>query len=177
MNTLRSHYKKPLAYYELAQFLVNYFDENTLIICIGTDKCIGDCLGPLIGTMLIEKNFPFPVFGTVSEPIHALNLDEKLSKIKKDYSNKKIIAIDACLGSQKDIGEIQIRNLPIHPGKGVGKILPEVGTLSIIGIVDSSEENELFSSKNIRLNFIFEMATVITNSLLHTYYLYSNKNK
>lgn len=175
MNTLKVYYKKPLTYYDLAYYLVNYIDENTMIICIGTDKCIGDCLGPLVGTMLKEKKFPLPVLGTISDPIHALNIEDKLNQIKKNYQNKNVIAIDACLGDKNDIGEIQIRNSPIHPGKGVGKILPEVGSISIIGMVDSSEENDLFYSKSIRLNFIIEMATVIVDALLHTYYLYSQK--
>lgn len=171
MNKIRSHYKDNLAYYEIAYFLKNYINEDSIIVCIGTDRCIGDCLGPLVGTMLESKNFPLKVFGTISHPIHALNIDTKLEEIKQDYPSCNIIGIDACLGDNKSIGEIQARDYPIHPGKGVGKFLPDVGTASIIGIVDSSDINELFTNRNIRLDLIIKMSKVITHSLIHSYYL------
>ena len=61
------------------------------------------------------------------------------------HPNSNIIGVDACLGDTENIGEIQARNYPIHPGKGVGKTLPKVGDVSIIGIVDSSDNSELFT--------------------------------
>lgn len=171
MNKVRVHYKDNLSYYEIAYFLKDYMNENSVIVCIGTDRCIGDCLGPLVGTLLKSENFPLKVYGTISEPIHALNIDKQLHQIKKLHPSSNIIGVDACLGEIKNIGEIQARDYPIHPGKGVGKILPEVGETSIIGIVDSSDNNELFTNRNIRLDLIMEMAKVITHSLIHSYYL------
>ena len=160
-----------MAYYGIATFLKDFIDSNTVIICIGTDRCIGDCLGPLVGSMLREKFFPLPVYGTISEPIHALNIDEKLNIIKNMHPNAKIIGVDACLGDTSSIGELQARDYPIHPGKGVGKSLPDVGETSIIGIVDSSDNSELFTNRNIRLNLIMEMAKIITRSIIEGYYL------
>lgn len=174
MNKMKTFYKNPLAYYEIAHFLKDYINSNTIIVCIGTDRCIGDCLGPLTGTILKNRNFPLSVYGTISDPIHALNLDKKLNNIKSTSPKSIIIGIDACLGSSDSIGEIQIRDYPIHPGKGVGKTLPNVGDYSIIGIVDSCENNEIFTNRNIRLNLILEMAKVICDSLIHAYYLYKN---
>lgn len=177
LSKIRAHYKDPLSYYEIAYFLKNYIDENTIIVCIGTDRCIGDCLGPLVGTFLKERFFPLPVFGTVSEPIHALNIDKKLSEINARFPSGNIIGVDACLGDNDSIGEIQARDYPIHPGKGVGKLLPDVGRASIIGIVDSSDSSELFTNRNIRLNLIMELSKVITHSIIHSYYLYEKERK
>lgn len=175
MDKIKINYKNSLAYYKLAYFLKNYIDKNSIIVCIGTDRCIGDCLGPLVGTLLKDKFFPIPVYGTIRHPIHALNIDEKLKNIKLSHPNTNIIGIDACLGDSENIGEIQVRNHPIHPGKGVGKMLPDVGDISIIGIVDSCDNNELFTNRNIRLNLIMEIANTITLALIHSYYL-SNYN-
>lgn len=166
-------YKDPLAYYKIAEPLSKYIDKNTIIVCIGTDKCIGDSLGPIVGSILKEMNLPIPVYGTLENPIHALNLKDKLSEIKKLHENKNIIGIDACLGSEEDIGSILIRDHPIYPGKGVGKDLPEVGHMSIVGIVDSSKKNELFSNRNIRLSFIVNMCKTLCHGIVHSYYLYS----
>lgn len=177
LNKVRVHYKDNLSYYEIAYFLKDYIDDSSIIVCIGTDRCIGDCLGPLVGTLLKTQKFPLKVYGTISEPIHALNIDKKLQEIKKIHPSSNIIGIDACLGDSKNIGEIQARDYPIHPGKGVGKFLPEVGESSIIGIVDSSDNNELFTNRNIRLDLIIGMAKVITHSLIHSYYLYQLHSK
>ena len=173
MSKVKIHYKDPLGYYSLSNFLKDELNADTIIVCIGTDRCIGDCLGPLIGSMLEEKFFPLPIYGTVSNPIHALNLDRKLSDIILKHPNSKIIGIDACLGPPSKVGEIQVRNYPINPGKGVGKSLSPVGDISIIGIVDSSDIDEPFTSRNIRLNLILEISKVITQGLIHGYYLSS----
>ncbi|WP_317086087.1 spore protease YyaC, partial [Clostridium neonatale] len=108
---------------------------------------------------------PLPVYGTLSEPIHALNIDERLNEIKKLHPNAHIIGIDACLGNEEDIGDIRVRNHAISPGKGVGKELPEVGETSIIGIVDTSEYSDLFFSRSIRLSFVMDMAKSISKIL------------
>ncbi|MGL5244184.1 MAG: spore protease YyaC [Sarcina sp.] len=171
MKKIKINHNSPLAYYEIAYFLKDYIDENTIIICIGTDKCIGDSLGPLVGTLLKENLYPLNVFGTLEFPIHALNLEKKLSEITSAYPNSRVIAIDACLGDCKSIGEIHTRNEAIHPGKGVGKKLQSVGDASIIGIVDSSDSVELFTNRPIRLNLIMQMAKVICHSLIHAYSL------
>lgn len=168
------NYKSALAYYEIGEGLKDFVRDDTVIICIGTDKCIGDCLGPLVGTLLESSLFPLPIYGTIASPIHALNINQRLDEINKKHPNACIIGIDACLGDLDSIGEIHTRDYAIRPGKGVGKSLPEVGMASIIGIVDSSNSSDLFSSRSIRLSLILDMAKVISKGLLYAYSL--NKN-
>jgi len=169
MNRVKVNYKSPLAYYRIASFIKEYLNKDTIIVCIGTDRCIGDSLGPIVGSMLEYKGFPLPIYGTIKEPIHALNIDKRIGEIKKLHPNKNIIGIDACLGDKKSIGEIQARDYSVHPGKGVGKSLPDIGEASIIGIIDSNDNREIFNSNNIRLSYVMKMATVITQSLLEAY--------
>lgn len=157
--------------YNLTLKIKEYITKDTVIVCIGTDKCIGDCLGPLVGSILIENFFPLPVYGTLSSPIHALNIDERLDEIYANHPNASIIGVDACLGDEEDIGTIRIRDYAIHPGKGVGKELPEVGIASVIGIVDSSDNSEFFFSRSIRLSFIMNMAKVISRVFIDAYNL------
>ena len=161
----------PAFFYNLTLEIKNYITKDTVIVCIGTDKCIGDCLGPLVGSILIENFYPLPVYGTLSSPIHALNIDERLNEIYAAHPNASIIGVDACLGDIEDIGEIRIRDYAIHPGKGVGKELPEVGIASVIGIVDSSDNSELFFSRSIRLSFIMNMAKTVSRVFIDAYNL------
>lgn len=164
MYLAKVNYKNENVIQTLSDVLKNIIDENTVIICIGTDRAIGDSLGPLVGTMLKNSDFKFPVYGTLDKPIHALNIYESLDLIKNKHPNGNFIAIDACLGSKSNIGNIQIREGPILPGKGVGKKLPEIGNYSIVGIVDKVDDNSRFSFNNIRLSFIVEMAEIIALS-------------
>ncbi|MBU5590330.1 spore protease YyaC [Clostridium sp. MSJ-4] len=171
MNKSKIHYKNKMAIYELSYFMKDYIDKDSVIICIGTDRCIGDSLGPLVGTILQHRFFPLPVYGSVSSPIHAINLCERISNIKGMHPHSNILAIDACLGEKNSIGEIHVRDYPIHPGKGVGKNLPDVGDTSIIGIIDSNDGGDIFLNKNIRLSFIMDMAEIIAESLFYSIYL------
>lgn len=149
----------------LADYLSKNIKGDCLVFCIGTDRYIGDCLGPLTGTFLSKLDIGIPVLGTLDNPIHAVNLPKSIYEARNKYPNHKIIAIDACLGSEDSIGSIQIKSGPIHPGKGVGKHLPPVGNISIVGIVDSSEAGEFLSVHNIRLSLVMKMAEVITRGI------------
>ncbi|EQG03139.1 spore protease YyaC [Clostridioides difficile] len=150
----------------LSSVLKTIINENTIVVCIGTDRAIGDTLGPLVGTILKNSNFKSPVYGTLDNPIHALNIYESLDTIKNTHIQGNFLAIDACLGSQSNIGNIQIREGPILPGKGVGKKLPQIGNYSIVGIVDKIDENNKLSFNNIRLSFILDLAETIALALL-----------
>ncbi len=166
MYLAKINYKKGNVVQALSSVLKDIIDENTVVVCIGTDRAIGDALGPLIGTMLNNSDFKFPVYGTLDSPIHALNIYESIDTIKKAHPKGNFLAIDACLGSKYNIGNIQIREGPILPGKGVGKKLPQIGNHSIVGIVDKIDENNRFSFNNVRLNFILELAEIISLSIL-----------
>ena len=166
MYLAKVNYKKENVAQVLSLVLKDIKNENTIIVCIGTDRAIGDALGPLVGTMLKNSDFKYPVYGTLDSPIHALNIYESIEEIKKRHPKGELLAIDACLGSKNSIGNIQVRKGPILPGKGVGKKLPEVGSHSIVGIVDKIDENNRFSFNNVRLSFVLELAETVALSLL-----------
>lgn len=166
MYLAKVNYKKENVVQILSLVLKDLIDENTVVVCIGTDRAIGDALGPLVGTMLKNSDFKYPVYGTLDNPIHALNIYESIESIKNTHPNGNFLAIDACLGSKSSIGNIQVRKGPILPGKGVGKKLPQIGNYSIVGIVDKIDENNRFSFNNVRLSFILELSEMISLSLL-----------
>ena len=59
------------------------------------------------------------IYGTLDEPVHALNLESTLNKSHSDYHHPTILAVDACLGKSKNVGSIQVGLGPIKPGAGV----------------------------------------------------------
>lgn len=165
LEEAKTYYFHKDSHLVISDFLRKYIDNNCLIFCIGTDRYIGDCLGPLTGTFLSKLSIKTPVFGTLDNPVHAINLAKNIIEVKKRFPIHRIIAIDACLGTTDNIGSIQIKYGPIHPGKGVGKKLPPVGDISIIGIVDSAEHGEFLSVHNIRLSLVMKMAEIITKGV------------
>lgn len=140
--------------------------KSIVVACIGTDRSTGDSLGPLVGTFLSEKpTSPFLVYGTLENPIHAVNLQEKVQEIKDKHHDPFIIAVDACLGRMKNVGTVQIGDGPLKPGAGVNKNLPEVGNIHITGIVNVSGFMEFFVLQNTRLNLVVKMAKIIADSI------------
>lgn len=55
--------------------------SNIILLCIGTDRSTGDCLGPLVGYKLkaLNTNDVF-IYGTLQNPVHAKNLKDVLKK-------------------------------------------------------------------------------------------------
>lgn len=72
----------------ISNFLLSHIPIKThipiILVCIGTDRSTGDALGPLVGTKLEQVGITnFQVFGTLDEPVHALNLEEKFRIYRK----------------------------------------------------------------------------------------------
>lgn len=140
--------------------------QSTTIVCIGTDRSTGDCLGPLVGTKL-SRTFSsrYRVLGTLQQPVHAMNLQETIESLHVHDPHTFIIAVDACLGQSNSIGIVQILDGPVHPGAGVNKKLPLVGNMHITGIVNIEGFMEYFVLQNTRLHLVMSMATVITETI------------
>jgi putative sporulation protein YyaC len=134
-----------------------------IIVCIGTDRSTGDSLGPLVGSKLQSLNSsPAIVYGTLDQPVHAINLQDTLNEIEEYYEQPFIIAIDACLGRSESVGYVNIKEGPLQPGTGVNKDLPAVGDLHIIGIVNVGGFMEYMVLQNTRLSLVMKLADLIS---------------
>lgn len=142
------------------------FNRDIVLICIGTDRSTGDSLGPLVGSELDGNPYSnFHLYGTLDEPVHAVNLQDTVSAIYKNHRSPYIVAIDACLGKVSSVGTIQIADGPIQPGAGVHKELPAIGEMHITGIVNVGGFMEYFVLQNTRLNLVVKMAQVIASAV------------
>ncbi|WP_017756745.1 spore protease YyaC [Calidifontibacillus oryziterrae] len=151
----------------LVKLLPTSLKKPIIIACIGTDRSTGDALGPLIGSLLQEKQIPhFHVYGTLENPIHAVNLEDQMNEIKKMHIHPFIIGIDACLGRLKSVGDITINEGALKPGAGVNKQLPPVGEVHLTGVVNVSGFMEFFVLQNTRLNLVMKMARTIADGIV-----------
>jgi putative sporulation protein YyaC len=137
-----------------------------VFVCIGTDRSTGDALGPLVGSRLRRYNFSdIHLYGTLDEPVHAMNLQDTLTQVHKDHQQPYLIGIDACLGQVSSIGNIQLAYGPLKPGAGVNKQLPPVGHSHITGTVNVGGFMEYFVLQNTRLSLVVNMSEVIAKSI------------
>lgn len=113
--------------------------RQVVFACIGTDRSTGDALGPLVGQRLRRLGCAEDqVIGTLEEPLHALNLHERVLPVAQSPRAPFIVAVDAALGQLSQVGCISVRPGGLRPGQGVGKDLPAVGDLSITATVNIS---------------------------------------
>ena len=141
--------------------------EDLVLLCIGTDKITGDCLGPLVGSKLMQQNFPHPLYGTLEKPLHAGNLTRQLPEISTAHPNACTLAIDAAVGSRNHIGLVSLSCQPLFPGKGVSRSLSPVGNISITGIINEFSSSEILLPYT-SLYLVDCLATYICNGILMT---------
>ncbi|MCR5702890.1 MAG: spore protease YyaC [Lachnospiraceae bacterium] len=170
LNAFESDADKKL-YSAIKKFLHrhNTDTDNVVILCIGTDRATGDCLGPLVGNHLKKERPDISVFGTLERPVHALNLEETLETIHEQFDKPFIIAIDASLGVPEHIGYATVCSKPLLPGKGVNKKLPAIGNLSITGIVNVAGFPNSVLLQSTRLHTVMTLADCIGNAISMCY--------
>lgn len=151
--------------------LTDYFKQipakqEIVFVCVGTDRSTGDALGPFVGARLKKYNFSdIHVYGTLDNPVHALNLQETLDRVENEFYQPFMVGIDACLGQISSVGQIQLCQGPLKPGAGVNKELPPVGQIHMTGIVNVGGFMEYFVLQNTRLSLVVNMAEVIAKSI------------
>lgn len=144
-----------------------------LFFCIGSDRITGDSLGPLIGYKL-EQHLRYQtyassackVLGTLSQPIHALNLENAWDTVAQQETPFLTIAIDAAIGTTDSCGYITLTNRPLAPGEGVRRSLPRVGQISITGIVSAESCDMMSQLQNVRLSSVMLLADCICEGIL-----------
>jgi len=135
------HFQDPTAAGKLAAALAAQFRSQPqperhlpIYFLVGATSSTGDSLGPFIGWFLKRKGFTGEHLGDLEDPVHATNLRERLSEawdraIVRDKL-PYLIAVDAAVGRQ---GRITLNRGPLRPGAAMGKALPQVGQLHIMG--------------------------------------------
>ena len=142
-------------------------DDLPVVLCIGSDLAIGDSLGPVTGSMLKYKTQGLHAFiyGTLAAPVTAKEIKYVRSFLRETHRGRKVIAVDAAVGGEGDIGLIRICDRPLLPGAGANKRLGSVGDLSIMGIVTEKSLGNYGLLSATRLNLVYSMAEIISDGI------------
>ncbi len=137
-----------------------------VILCIGSDLAVGDSLGPVTGTMLRRNGELMGyVYGTLKFPVTAKEVKYVDAFLRKTHPGSKIIAVDAAVGEESDVGLIKIVDAPLKPGSGANKRLGRVGDISVLGIVAKKSAFSYSLLNLTRLNVVYSMAEIIAGAL------------
>lgn len=136
--------------------------KNLVVLCIGTDRVIGDAFGPLVGeklTKLLGKREDITILGSLQEPLHYENLQERLQIVQDKASY--LIAVDAAIAKEELIGKIILEEKGLMLGKGIRQTRREIGDISIKGIVSKDvkiPEINFMLLQQVPLGFVLNMA-------------------
>lgn len=132
-----------------------------VFMCIGTDRSTGDSFGPLVGTMLQERGWS-GVIGTLEKPCDAHAVELEISNVR---DTAIVIAIDACLGKPKSVGQFLAAQGPLQPGKAIGRRLPAVGHYSIAGVVNANGPKAYWMLQTTSLYHVMRMAKELVDAI------------
>lgn len=168
----------------IAEALLNCNTQNKkpIYVCIGSDLVLGDSLGPLVGTMLKQKCENLYVYGTLTQPITAKEVEYAKTYLKQMHPNSLLVAVDAAVGNENDVGLIKVANKGLKPGLGVNKNLSTIGDVSIIGIVCGKSLKNYNLYNLTRLSLVYKMTEQIVggikeySKILDEKFMRENKN-
>jgi putative sporulation protein YyaC len=160
------HFEHDQAAHIIAATLYKYLPRQQSIVwlCIGSERSTGDALGPLVGTELSRRGIN-NVLGTLKAPVHADNLNEVRVTLRRDFPGAYVVAIDAMLGAFDKVGYIYVREGAVMPGAGVGKTLPPIGYMHIVGVVNIGGTLEQMVLMTTPLSRVMVMADVIADGI------------
>lgn len=110
-------------------------DREIIFFCIGTDRVIGDCVGPITGSLLKSKYGNKNIYGDLEENLTYENIEDKLNEVNLKHNNPYIIAIDAALSSNEDIGKFYVDDKGINYRKSLNSKNLKIGDIGIKVVV------------------------------------------
>jgi putative sporulation protein YyaC len=168
-----SHFQEKFIFSSLTKVMYNELPVGSepFFLCIGVDRSAGDCFGPLTGTLLKQMRVP-NVIGSLDNPVHAKNLQETCSSLN---DNSFVVAIDASLGSARDLGYLAVKKSPLYPGRAMGKELPPVGNLSVILNVNIGGIANYLFLQNASLHTVWHGADLVARSIATAMFMRKKK--
>ncbi len=142
-------------------------EKPPVIVCVGSDLAIGDSLGPIAGSMLKYKTQGLNVYlyGTLAAPVTAKEIKYMRTFLKETHRGSPVLAIDAAVGDEGDIGLVKVTDKPLLPGAGANKKLGSIGDISIMGIVAEKSMMNYGLLNTTRLNLVYTMAEIVSDGL------------
>ena len=117
--------------------------SNIIFLCIGTNKIIGDAIGPIVGSKIKHlENSYIKIYGTEENNLNFNNAKTTIQNIYNNYKKTCIITIDAALSDNANSGDIFFSSGFIKIGKALEKTLCFYSDINIKYVVGESLFNK-----------------------------------
>ncbi len=143
--------------------------SKLIFLCIGTNRVIGDCFGPLVGSKLkhyFSQEENVEVIGDIENIVSLKNVYSIINQIQEQEAF--VIAIDAALSCNNKIGTIIVNQNKMNIGSGINKRNLYIGDISIKGIVAKDFKNpkhNFNTLQNMPLSVIIDMAECVSTGI------------
>ncbi len=137
-------------------------DAEIIVLAIGSDRVTGDCTGPIAGHILAERGVR--VYGSLASPVTAMNVLQSYDEIKRKHPRAFVIAIDSAVGTDSEVGAVMVIPRGLRPAAAVGKNLPPVGDIGVVGVV-SPQRLGADALNKVRLALAWSLAGKIADGI------------
>ena len=143
------------------------FSQPPVVVCIGSDLAVGACVGPITGSMLKYRTQGVRAFiyGTLAAPVTAKEIKYLRAFLKETHPFSPIVAVDAAVGGEGDVGLIKVSNSPLYPGAGANTKRGAIGDMSVRAIVAEKSVANFGLLNTTRLNLVYSMSEIISEAL------------
>lgn len=146
--------------------------SNIVFVCIGSNKIVGDSIGPIVGNKLLEKNKlkNINVIGTTTEPVNYQNIDKFSQYIQESSKDSCVISIDSAMGKTKQIGQIYVNWGNLEIGKAIRKKGICRSHINIKVVVARNKNNildNLYELSKVKTEYIAELTEDISACILN----------
>lgn len=127
-------------------------NQKIVFLCIGSNKIIGDCFGPLVGSKLknlLKEEKNIKVIGDMEFPVNSKNIYKTIKMIDNNYKDSFIVSIDSAISNFNLTGNIFITNDGIAMGEGINKKMLKVGDIGIKACVGTKCEKTIENIKKL----------------------------
>ena len=143
--------------------------SNLVFLCIGTNKIIGDSVGPIVGNYLKKlQNEYLQIYGTLDDTINFFNAKDVIEGIYQNLENPYLITVDAALSNSNNKGDIVLSEGYIKIGKALQKSICFYSDINIKCIVGKSyleKEKNIKELEKVSLAEILGMAELVANGI------------
>lgn len=142
--------------------------KQIVVVCFGTPTVEGDSFGPRVGSFLCEMNLPCFVYGTLSRPVTARNMQEFECFVERVHSGATVLSVDACLGRKHNVLKYSVRSDGVCPAgiKGEKKRFGDVGILGVVGATGGDNITTLLTANRVDVTKLaYKVAIVIKSAI------------
>ena len=104
-------------------------------------RVVGDSVGPRVGDILKARGVDCFVYGDSAGNVNALKLDIYENLLRVCHSGDVVIAVDAALGENEDVGRVKVTGNGLFPGRALGRARGRVGDIGVLAVMGEKGED------------------------------------